>query len=227
MRLIGLLPILLASGLMAVVIIWLLNRPDIHPDYLFQDAIDFNQTGRPYLGFFSNLSVILWLSGANWCAFATLIRWRLAAPNQRFTLYLGALASVGLWLGLDDLYLFHESLAVRYLGLKEEMFLIFYAIGVILFLVFFFHQLIQHERLYLCLSLGLLGFSQLIDLLNGQQRLLAGERHLILLEDVTQFLGVVAFWTYCARISLIAGLAAFQTKASPFSFPPTQFRQGQ
>lgn len=210
-------PLMFMIGIMVIVAFWLYRRPDIHPDYLFQDVIDFNNTGRPYLGFFSYFGPIFWLTSAAICSFAAAIRWRLGAPDRQRSMYLALLGFGSAWLGFDDLYLFHESLAVRYLHLSENFILALYAIGVVIIFILSFGEILRRERLFLIISIGLLGASQCIDIINTQQALLKGDRLWILSEDILQTVGIFAFWLYSVQISFSAVIAVYLGEIGQYS----------
>lgn len=118
----------------------------------------------PYIGFFSNLGILLWCAAATLCLFTTLILWR-ANRQRSLTIFL---FYSGLWtllLTLNDLYLLHETVLPKLLSVPEEAILVAYGIAFCTYLVRFRRTIFSTPSWgWLGLALGLFFASLTIDL---------------------------------------------------------------
>lgn len=140
----------------------------------------------PFVGFFSNVCVLLWCAIAAVCFFCFLIlRKTSASEGALFFLFTGVITLV---LMLDDFFLIHEYVFPILLGLSELVLFAGYGLATV-FVIIRFRKFIQETNLiFLLLALGFFGLSLGIDLLNNE--------NLLLLEDGAKLLGIVSWFGY-------------------------------
>ncbi len=200
------LPFLAFVVFLMVIVALLAIRPDIHPDLIFVDMLEFVYLGTtdapPYLSIMSTLGFVLWMMGGIFCGFAALILHRLSRPaGKRIVLYLASLSFLGIFLGFDDMLRLHESLFLHYLGILENVTLTAYGVLFIAIWVFFFPQITSHHMLFIVLFYMLFGFSQVVDVLQVDVPVLQTNPIDTLLEECPKFLGIAAFALYSLYFS--------------------------
>jgi hypothetical protein len=153
--------------------------------------------GHPLTGIQSNLGVLVWMIAAGICIFSQLLL--RGAPGTGtlsfFFLWSGAITAV---LALDDLFVVHEGLVRRYLGINEKI--IFFSYGIVFawYIVEFWKIILTSEYLLLVLAVLFLGISVLIDI-DLQYRWRSPWS--FFLEEGFKFLGIVSWSSYMARTS--------------------------
>jgi hypothetical protein len=151
---------------------------------------------HPLTGVVSNLGVLVW-SGATWiCLFSALVaRVRRMDEAFAFTLCAGLLS---IYLTFDDLFMLHDDLLQRYLGVSESLLYVFLGMATLAFLIRFRRFILRTDFGFLLLALGFLGLSVFVD----SVVLLFVDRYYVLVntaEDGFKWLGI-AFWCcYYAR----------------------------
>lgn len=146
-----------------------------------------------WTGFISQLGIFFWAGAAAICflASAALTRISVYQEIRRFLLASGALT---LFLGLDDIFLFHEEVFPGYLGIPESLLYAVYVGWVSYYLFRFRFAILDTEYLLLLAALSGFALSVLSDLLNGP----------FLYEDGVKLIGLVAWLTYYSRTSYFA-----------------------
>ncbi len=155
---------------------------------------------HPLTGLVSNLGVILWSTCAAVCLFAGAVVSR-TGPRKVFAFLLcsGLLTLLVL---LDDLFQFHESLAVHYLGLDQRSVLAGYVILTFAYLVVFQRRIREFAWIHLLVALGLLATSVLIDETGWWiWTLQPWEGHFV--EDSIKFLGIAAWMGYFVHAAFV------------------------
>ena len=145
---------------------------------------------HPLSGILSNLGILLWCAAASVCAFtAVFIRGKVPGSTFHFLL---ASALLSGWLLIDDLFLFHEELAQRYLGLSENA--IIFALGAFVsaYLVSFRKTILKTNYPLLIIALGFLASSVLVDVVFGRWMWRLGH-WTYLVEDGLKWLGI-SYW---------------------------------
>lgn len=148
----------------------------------------------PYLGFMSNIGVLIWCATATICMFTWIILRRQTSRIRfsRFVCYSGFLTTL---LMLDDLFLGHEKLIS--LGVSEIYIMIYYGL-LVLYLMLGFKDIIKKDFFLLIMALAFFGLSFAVD---GFQEHF--ETHLgqwrILFEDGFKFLGIVGWFGYFSK----------------------------
>lgn len=145
--------------------------------------------GHPLYGVISNLGVLLWCSCAAVCFFTALALRGTGrrSPALPFILWGGMATTVLL---LDDLFLLHDILLPRHLGMRQRWIYAGYAGVCLLYLLRF--RAITSRNTPLLLAIALFGVSVVVDIL--PESVLPFNRHLV--EDGSKFLGI-ALWCAC------------------------------
>jgi hypothetical protein len=94
-------------------------------------------------------------------------------------------------LAFDDMFLFHDDLAKRYLGLGEKGVYLAYGLVIVVYLTVFSFRLLKTDLSLLLAAFILFGFSILAD----EQDLFSGE-WLYLLEDGLKMIGIASWFGY-------------------------------
>lgn len=150
----------------------------------------------PLTGGLSNWGILLWCTAAVVTAFAGMaLRGSADRSAQRFLLS-SALFS-GLLL-LDDLFLVHEDLAFRYLGIRERYVMLAYGALLVAYLLGNAPVILRTRYTVLLGALGLFAASVLSDALLSHGKLFPVNDGvlLVLVEDGFKWLGIVTWTTY-------------------------------
>jgi hypothetical protein len=142
-----------------------------------------------YIGFLSQIGMIFWFATAGILLFGACFVQQNNQDKKVFIFLTNAFL-LTLFLGLDDLFMFHDELAHR--GIKEEYFYIIYAIW-LLTTILFFRRIIKNTLYPLILVYGtVFGCSIIIDKLIAEA---------YLIEDMLKFVGILNwsfYWTTSA-----------------------------
>jgi hypothetical protein len=114
-----------------------------------------------YAGFFSNLGILAWCAAAAVTAFVWLVVRGKGTAREGF---LAASALFSAVLMADDLFMFHEWLAPRFLGVSERVVLGIYAVGMIAYVTRFRGAIRQVGAAPLVAALVLFALSTGLDL---------------------------------------------------------------
>jgi len=148
-----------------------------------------------YVGFLSQIGIFFWAASAAVCMFsATVLSKR---PDnieiKRFLFVSGLLTLV---LGLDDIFLLHESV-FTYLGVPEKVVFFTYAGFVLLYLLEFYSVILNTEYILLLIALIFFGVSIALDLFY-----LPGLNP-FLFEDGAKIAGIVSWLFYFFRVGIV------------------------
>jgi hypothetical protein len=162
----------IASGVFAFAILVLLftllmqamlNRP------LADFTRDPLQVARlpPYIGFLSNIGILLWNSVLAVCAFCAVAALRGGDPSRRepalLLLHFAAITAV---LMLDDLFMFHEWVFPRILGIGETTVAAVYGFLVLLFLLRHARAILSGaDTIFLALAFVGFGIHNMVEIL--------------------------------------------------------------
>lgn len=153
---------------------------------------------HPLSGVLSNLGILLWCAAASVCAFAA-IAVRHVTPREGFRFLLSS-ALLSAYLLLDDLFLFHDELARRYLGLDQIVIYAALAVAVSVYLVAFRRVILRTNFGMLLLALGFLATSVVIDAIFEPWLARLGQWQ-YLIEDGAKWLGIACWCSYYVRTS--------------------------
>ncbi|GMG88470.1 hypothetical protein [Biformimicrobium ophioploci] len=152
-------------------------------------------SGRnPFSGVYSNLGVLVWCAAAAVCVFAG---WNCLKhglrKSGRFLLVSGGITAL---LTLDDLFMLHEYVFPKMLGVPQEVVFFVYLAMFAGYLAFFCREILDTEFTILAVSFCLLGVSATIDnLIHSQTDLIN------LIEDWFKFAGLLIWAIYFVRTS--------------------------
>ena len=139
-----------------------------------------------YLGFLSNLGIMLWSAAAAVCLFTAVVLHRRRAQRQSLFLLVSGLFS--LVLVLDDAFMLHEEVLPGRLHVPQLAVYAGYAILISGYLVFFARDILRTDYLLLATALSFLGLSM------GMDEFLPFNDLETMIEDGMKFSGIV-FWT--------------------------------
>jgi hypothetical protein len=162
---------------------------------LSRDVASIGQV-MPLTGGLSNWGILLWCTAAVVTAFAgRALRGTSDRPALRFLLSSAAFTAVLL---VDDLFLLHEDLAFRYLGIRERYVMLAYGVLLVAYLLGNAPVILRTRYTVLLGALGLFAASVLSDALLSQWKLLpvTDPVLLVLVEDGLKWLGIVTWTTY-------------------------------
>lgn len=168
-------------------------QPWVSLDVLFRDPLVVAQNAgsgccHVYFGFFSNLGVLLWCSAASVCFFASMLLTQRKADNRKILFMVSAGLLTGLLL-FDDLFLAHEVIYPKVLGVDEKYVIAVYVIFAIIYLSFFQKLIVRYGYSLMLISLILFSISIFEDLFQGDIGVMRR-----IGEDGTKFIGI-ATWT--------------------------------
>lgn len=151
-----------------------------------------------HAGALSSIGILLWCATATVTLFTSFVLRRTPPPSETrpFLLSAGLLTSVLL---LDDLFLLHERVAPRYLGLSDELLYLLYAVLAGTMLFYYRHAILRSAYMLLLLSGAFLAGSLAFEVLHGYDLLLssADARELQqFLEDGCKLLGIAGWFSY-------------------------------
>ncbi len=187
-------PVLLISWLFTtlslLLAIFVSSVKEIPLDYFTQDPNA--QFDAPfYIGFFSNVGIMLWSASVTICFHGA---WRVdavAAPRaQQFLVFSGILTLI---MTLDDLFQLHELVFPEYFNISANMIYLTYLNIYLIYFIRFRRQILNSDFIALLLAFFFLGLSTVIDLLP-----LPIEKDTFL-EDAMKLLGAVSWLVYFVR----------------------------
>jgi hypothetical protein len=136
-----------------------------------------------YYGIFSNFGVMLWASAAA----INLLGAALLKDDSRKFRFLFVSGLFTLWLGLDDLLLFHETVFPDYIGIPEGLVYIGYVFVILAYLAFFYKDIYTYTN-YTLLVVALAAF--------GSSSVLDNIMEAAFIEDGAKFLGIILWCSY-------------------------------
>jgi hypothetical protein len=150
--------------------------------------------GHVYTGVQSHVGVLVWWAAAAVSFFAAVVvkRARHESEQAAFLVWSAVITSV---LALDDLFLFHEQLAPKYLRVHQKLVIVAYGFALIAYLVEFRRTILGTEYALLAAALVLFALSSLVDFFEDHWR--SGWR--IFVEDGFKLLGIVSWSGYLIR----------------------------
>jgi hypothetical protein len=150
--------------------------------------------GHPLTGMQSNLGVLVWAAAAI-CVFSSVILWQHQPFDKTlsaFFLWSGVITAVLL---LDDLFLFHDDLAYRYLGLDEKVILVGYGLAIMLYGAIFRQTILSSKYSLLLIAGVFFSLSIVIDFFLDKWE----SPWRIFLEDGFKLLGIASWSGYFIR----------------------------
>jgi len=152
-----------------------------------------------YIGFVSNIGVLLWAAAAAICLFIPIFLPRFVSYPWRFFLLASGLLT-GLLL-FDDFFLLHDEILPLYFGISGKVYGIGYVLLIVLYL-FRFQPLIRRSKYGLLLiALGFFAFSATVDVLHSLVDNELDKSQLLLLEDGAKLMGITHWLAYFASVA--------------------------
>ncbi len=187
-------PVLLITWLLTTLALLLAifasTMKDIPLDTFTQDPNA--QLNAPfYLGFFSNVGIIIWSAAMTICFYCAFSMPSVADNHNRE--FLLASGVITLLMALDDLFQLHEDVFPKYFSISENMVYITYLNLYLIYFIRYRRQLLNSDFIALGVSFFLLGLSTIIDLLP-----LPLPKDTFL-EDAIKLLGAVTWMVYYIR----------------------------
>ncbi len=148
-----------------------------------------------YLGFFSNIGIILWCSSAAFCFLASaIVTGQGNEPLRPFLLSSGLITTM---LMFDDFMLLHEEVFPVYAGIAENSVLLVYINLIIIYLIFFWRLILRTEFLLLGMAFACVGISKAVAFIPMP---IPEDSFL---EDAVKLYGIVAWFIYYTRLSYL------------------------
>lgn len=149
---------------------------------------------HPLAGILSSMGILLWWASASIYLFSSYLLRNVSGPfGHGFMLHSGLLS---VYLGLDDLFQFHEHLAPQYLRLPEWGVYVILAIVTSVYLWHHRHALMRRDALLLMSSLSLLASSVALDAVFGRW-LWRLRDWTFFVEDGAKWLGICFWVAFC------------------------------
>jgi hypothetical protein len=154
-----------------------------------------------FAGFVPQLAAILWSASLTVCLFSIYVlnQRKEVSISYRRLLWQGGILTLALL--LDDVFLFHEEIAPKYLHINEEFVIAGYGLLGLIFVFSNWKEILSSEYLILILSLGLFGFSILLDAvpIDSFNLRYFWKQLEMFLEDGSKFAGIATWLTYYIR----------------------------
>jgi hypothetical protein len=187
-------PVLLISWLLVVLAllfaIFASTVKDIDLDVFTQDPNA--QLNAPfYLGFFSNLGIMVWSAAFTICFYGAYRVVGISAMRNREFLMVSGL--ITFLMALDDLFQLHELVFPAYFNISDNMVYLTYINIYLIYFIRYKRELLNSDFMALGLAFFLLGLSTIIDLLP-----LPMPKDTFL-EDAIKLLGAVTWLVYYTR----------------------------
>ncbi|WP_152611328.1 hypothetical protein [Psychroserpens mesophilus] len=142
-----------------------------------------------YAGILSQTGILLWSATAAICVYS--IQFIETIEHKSF---IKASIYITLLLGLDDAFMFHETLFPS-LGIHQKVVFLAYGIMMLVYLYKYYKLILTTDFILFVLALGWFGISMLIDNFIRDVTPYITK----LLEDGTKFIGIVTWLVYFAR----------------------------
>ncbi|WNH12189.1 hypothetical protein [Thalassobellus suaedae] len=153
---------------------------------------------HPFIGFLSNIGILLWCFTASICYFSGIILFKVNDTKKSlFFLSSGLFTSILL---IDDFFMFHDYIFYSFESFKivQPITFAIYAMLLLWYIIKFYKIILDSVYVFLALAVGFLGLSVLIDLIFES----SGLEYFI--EDGFKFIGIINWM-------LFFSITAYQT----------------
>lgn len=187
---------------------------DLDPRIFFIDPVaEFN--APMYIGFLSNLGVLIWCTAAVVCLFSGWIIWKQYGKTE-LSFFLVCAGLISSLLMFDDLYLLHEEVFPDHLRVPQKLVIATYGGLVLVFLFRFRKMILETDFLLLVIAFGFFACSVFVDLfVTPEEFQVFGIPGRDLVEDGFKFFGIATWGFYFVRTS-------FQKILPMIGTPPSQ-----
>ena len=150
----------------------------------------------PYIGMLSNWGVVLWIAAAAICLFSAVLLRQRNGSSATF-IFFAVSGAFSLVLGIDDLFLLHDRLLPNLLDISENYFYFLYLLGFLVYLLWFFRQIIKYDYLFFgaALLLFLMSRRVFVTLPFFDQFMTTG--------DMLKYFGIVFWLAFFYRTALV------------------------
>ncbi|MCB0382322.1 MAG: hypothetical protein KDD05_03210 [Psychroserpens sp.] len=142
-----------------------------------------------YAGILSQMGILLWSAAAAICMYSVPL-----IIDEEHKQFIRASVYITLLLGLDDAFMFHETLFPS-LGIHQKIVFLGYGIMMLLYLYKYYKLILTTDFILFTLALGWFGISMLIDNFIRDVSPYITK----LTEDGTKFIGIVTWLVYFIR----------------------------
>jgi hypothetical protein len=181
--------------------------------YLTRDPAEI-MDANSYIGFVSNLGVLMWSGAAAISLFTALVLYQ-APHSSNVPLYFLVSAGITLLFLFDDLLMLHERFGPNQLHLPQPLIMAMYAGMFLLYLTVFRATILKMDSVFLLFCFGFLGLSAISDTLSD----VVPELKNYVLEDGAKFFAIVS---WLAHITLGALAHVQQTIGNQLIRPPNK-----
>lgn len=157
-------------------------------------AASFNYNS--FYGYISNIGILFWCSTMSVCFLSATVL-NIRKDQRQIIQFLVSFGSLTAVLMIDDLFMFHESIAPWYLHIPEKAMLVLYGLFALYCLVRFMPVILSHDLRFLILSFAAFGVSIVIDQVS-EKIYIPGE---YLFEDGAKFFGIASWFIYFVNFS--------------------------
>lgn len=166
----------------------------IHPDFYLENPL--------FVGYFSQIGGMFWFLAAGVCLTGTLIAQNQPLPFKNMLLH-GFIFT--LFLGIDDVFMFHDEI-FRLYGVHENVFVVSYVAISCSFLLIYFKTILKTKFPLLALALFCLASSVLLDKVPGsfKEDYFQGIFNSIIFEDGFKMVGILFWLLYFTSVTKTA-----------------------
>ncbi|MGQ8337686.1 hypothetical protein ACUNWD_14145 [Sunxiuqinia sp. A32] len=149
---------------------------------------------HPFVGFLSNIGVIIWIVTATISLFTSYLIEKEKLQNRYlFHFFSGAITSILL---VDDLFMIHDRIFPIYLKISEVPLFIFYGILITVYLYYYRKQILKYDYIILLIALFMFAFSLGVDHFDVESEFI----HFF--EDGPKLLGIAAWFVFYLSASI-------------------------
>lgn len=143
-----------------------------------------------YVGLISNLGILLWCSVAAICFFTYLLLSRKPKLFRIYPSFFFWSAVISSILLFDDLFLIHEKIVPKYLGISQNIVFMIYGLLILTYFLRWRRQILRTEYIFLLLALVFFALSLFLDIVH------LPINHHTFFEDSFKFMGILNWSAY-------------------------------
>lgn len=142
-----------------------------------------------YAGLLSQMGIFLWSATAAVCIYSLQF-----ISNETHKIFIKSSIFVTIFLGLDDAFMFHETLFPS-IGIHQKIVFLLYGFGMLYYLYKYYKLILSVDFLLFFFALGWFAISLFIDNFMYNTSYYISK----LTEDITKFIGIVTWLLFFAR----------------------------
>ncbi len=146
-----------------------------------------------YLGFFSNIGIVLWCASAAICFLSASVLPK-SGPAYPISSYLVSSGLITTLLMFDDFLLLHEEVFPNYFHIPENSVLLVYINFILIHIIVFRYMILKTEYILIALAIAMVGISKAVAFVPMP---IPEDSFL---EDAVKFFGIVAWFIYFTRL---------------------------